>query len=97
MMYSVILYYHFTKIDELVRFWADHRRKCRELGLLGRVYIAQEGINGTLAGPVDKIDEYKRYLSSLPGFEPVQFKEDPCPQIPFVKLIRKDKILALNP
>lgn len=86
---STILYYNFTPIDEVKRFCADQRRKCKELNLLGRVYVSDQGINGTLAGEKEDIDKYKEFLTSLLGFTDTQFKEDILEHIPFVKLIVK--------
>ena len=86
-MVQVILYYNFAKIENLPKLSAEHRRTCKALGLLGRVYVASEGINGTLAGTQENIAAYKDYLRSLPGFGETQFKDDLYTQIPFVKLI----------
>jgi len=90
-MYNVILYYHFQLIDNAEQFSRDHKKKCLELDLLGRVYIASEGINGTLAGTPENIQKYKEYLWSLSGFEKTEFKEDQCDYIPFRKLIVKTR------
>jgi len=86
-MNQVILYYSFTRIENIEHFCADHRRKCRALNLLGRIYIASEGINGTLAGRPEDILAYEDYLHSIPGFESTEFKDDYCESVPFVKLI----------
>jgi len=86
-MTSVILYYNFSEIDNVSKFCAEHRRKCLELGLLGRVYIAKEGINGTLSGSPKAMGRYKEYVCLLSGFEGTQFKDDEYEENPFVKLI----------
>jgi UPF0176 protein len=88
-MFNVILYYNFTRLNHPEDFCQSHKKYCRGLGLKGRVYIAHEGINGTLAGSVAAIDEYKRHLTSLAGFERTEFKEELYTQIPFVKLTVK--------
>jgi len=88
-MVKVILYYNFHSINDLDQFCADHRRHCNNFDLLGRIYIAQEGINGTLAGTENKVSEYMNYLRSLPGFAGTDFKEDSCDYNPFRKLIVK--------
>lgn len=88
-MYDVILYYNFQSIKDSEQFCADHKRKCLSLDLLGRVYIAGEGINGTLAGTKENIQKYKQYLHSFSGFEGTEFKESQCAYIPFRKLIVK--------
>lgn len=90
-MNEVILYYNFSRIDDPETFVDQHKQRCRELGLLGRVYISKEGINGTLGGPVSQIDEYKKYLRSIEGLEDTEFKEDASETIPFAKLIVKQR------
>jgi UPF0176 protein len=100
-MYKVILYYKFVSLDanRLEIFCRTHRSKCKELGLLGRVFVAGEGINGTLAGAPGNIEAYKNYLRAIPGFETTDFKEDLCEDIPFERLsVRiRPEIVALKP
>jgi UPF0176 protein len=60
--WPVILFYKYVPIAEPELFVIEQRQLCAELGLKGRVLIAAEGINGTLAGPLDAV---KRYVSAL--------------------------------
>jgi len=90
-MYHVIAYYNFSRIGDPVRFCADHRRVCRDMGLKGRVYIAGEGINGTLAGGPEDIRKYKDFLRDLPGFEKTDFKHHLSATIPFDRLTVKTR------
>ena len=85
-MYRVILYYKFYTIEYPNQFCLKHKEKCQGLGLKGRVYIASEGINGTLAGESEAISQYKKYLSSINGFENTEFKEDIFSELPFQDL-----------
>ena len=98
-MNQVILYYKFNRVEEIERFIADHRRKCKELNLLGRIYISTEGINGTLSGEPADIESYKIFLTSLKGFEDTQFKEDQSEYVPFQKLIvrKRNELATLKP
>jgi len=86
-MYQIILYYNFSPIKNVPMFRADHKRKCQSLDLLGRVYVSENGINGTLAGTPENIEIYKNFLREQPGFEKTEFKEDASDRRPFVKLI----------
>ena len=97
-MYTVILYYNFKKIPDPKQFCQEHKGFCQSQGLKGRVYIAQEGINGTLSGTKENIERYKQYLCAQPGFSDTEFKEDDCSYIPFQKLIVKvrPEIVALK-
>ena len=93
-MYQVILYYNFKKIADPEAFCLDHKEKCRSLHLLGRVYIAREGINGTLTGSMEDIAAYKKYLCSLPEFTDTEFKDDYCDELPFTRLKIKTRAEA---
>ena len=89
MIYEVILYYNFSPIEDPKEFCKTHKTFMQNLQVKGRVYIGEEGINGTLAGTAQQMKEYKEYLWSLPGFEDTEFKTDECDEIPFAKLICK--------
>lgn len=90
-MNTVTLYYNFVTIADPERFCLEHKRFCQSLDLFGRVYIASEGINGTLGGSTENIQKYQNFLRTLPGFEKTQFKDDQCDHVPFVKLIVKTR------
>lgn len=97
-MYEVILYYNFSTIEEPERFCEEHKKFCKEIGLKGRIYISEEGINGTAAGTKEHIKAYKEFVWSLPGFEKTEFKTDEEEYIPFAKLICKtrEEIVSLH-
>jgi hypothetical protein len=47
-----ILFYKYVAIGEAVELVVEEQHAlCTRLGLLGRLLIAEEGINGTLSGP----------------------------------------------
>lgn len=98
MKYEVILYYYFHPIRNPEKFCKRHKKFLRELDVKGRVYINEEGINGTLGGTPEQMESYKKYLRSLPGFENTQFKTDPHDSVPFRKLICKvrDEIVSIH-
>ncbi len=97
-MYEVILYYKFTSIDDPEQFVADHKAFCKELGVKGRIYVGDEGINGTLGGTPEQVQKYKDHLTGINGFEGIDFKTDTSDYIPFAKLVCKtrDEIVALH-
>ncbi len=90
-MYKVILYYNFKPIEQVGSFISDHKRFCKDLQLKGRVYVSDEGINGTLSGKIADIEQYEAFLRSQPGFGDTEFKEDFSDTIPFAKLIVKHR------
>lgn len=93
---TILLYYKFHKISDPQCFRDQHQEFCLKQSLKGRVYIAHEGINGTVAGDVSATENYKKYLRSQPGFEDIEFKEEACDVIPFAKLKIKVRPHILN-
>jgi UPF0176 protein len=88
-MYEVILYYHFHEIVSPEEFCKAHKAKCKELGLKGRIYISEEGLNGTASGSSEQIEAYKQYVWALLGFDQTEFKQESYDEVPFAKLICK--------
>ncbi len=71
----VILFYKFTKLTDPQSVALAHKEKAKELGLLGRMIVADEGINATFEGEAEKIEEYKNFLHSDARFADVLVKE----------------------
>lgn len=91
MDYKVLLFYKYTNIEhpELVREW--QRALCAQYGILGRILISREGINGTIAGSVKQIRAYKTSMKQVPQFTDIQYKADKSQSLPFKKLIVKTR------
>ncbi|MDG5767038.1 rhodanese-related sulfurtransferase [Balneolales bacterium ANBcel1] len=89
--YSVILFYQFARIESPENMVAEQKQLCSGLGLKGRIYISDEGINGTLSGKTLDITGYKDALRSKEGFSGTEFKEDFSDEVPFAKLIVKHR------
>jgi UPF0176 protein len=65
-------------------------------GLLGSVLVAEEGLNGMLAGPAVTLDRFERALSEQSAFAGIAFKRSPCRTTPFerLKIRRKPEIVS---
>ena len=96
--FPVILFYKYVEIAEPAAFATAQREICVELGLKGRVLIAAEGINGTLAGPRSAIDRYMKALSRDARFSDITFKFSAGDAGTFPKLVVKvrKEIVTLN-
>ena len=68
---SFYKYTHFTKLpffrDELYKEW-------NELNILGRIYIASEGINAQISVPEHNWIKFKKKMESRPEFADMPFK-----------------------
>lgn len=87
--YHVILFYKYIAIAAPESFAAEQRALCAELGLKGRVLIAAEGINGTLAGPPEAVEKYVAGLRGDTRFADIEVKLSAGDAGTFPKLVVK--------
>lgn len=97
-MVDVLLYYHFQEVEDPDAFCKEHKAWLEENEIRGRVYISEEGINGTIGGTPEQMARYREYLRSIPGFEETEFKIDRSDEVPFAKLVCKvrQEIVAIH-
>lgn len=93
--YLILLYYCYTKIVDPEAFRVQHHLYCIENNLLGRIIIAEEGINGTISGLKTDCEKYMSHLHADQRFAHTEFKVETSPTHGFQKLnIRvKDEIV----
>jgi len=60
-----ISFYCYFKIEDTSQFRNDLYRQLKELGVLGRIYVASEGINAQISLPTDNLTAFKSYLFSI--------------------------------
>ena len=87
--FPVILYYKYVAIEDPVALVDAQRALCQSLGLKGRVLIATEGINGTLAGPAEGIEQYVASLRADTRFADIEIKRSEGDENTFPKLMIK--------
>ncbi|RPE04810.1 oxygen-dependent tRNA uridine(34) hydroxylase TrhO [Paenibacillus polymyxa] len=74
--YRILLFYKYVNIEDPATFTVEHLAYCKELGVKGRILIAEEGINGTLSGTVEQTEQYIRDLRANPKFHDIVIKID---------------------
>ncbi|WP_298784011.1 rhodanese-related sulfurtransferase [uncultured Marinococcus sp.] len=74
--YRVLLYYNYTYVEDPETFAAEHLAFCKEVGLKGRIIVAEEGINGTVSGTVEQTEAYMQELTGDERFKDTEFKVD---------------------
>ena len=72
--YQVILFYKFIHIKDPELLRDQQRALCEELGLMGRLLIASEGINGTFEGSTKAVKDYVEYMNNHELFSDMSFK-----------------------
>ncbi len=91
----IIIYYKYTPIADPAAFVAWLRLQCEEIGILGRMLVAKEGINGSVEGTAEQIAEYESRLraQTFCDLADVWFKSSPGTGHAFKKLkvkVRKE-------
>jgi UPF0176 protein len=62
---TTISFYCYFKIDDPVAFRNSLYKQLKELGVLGRIYLAPEGINAQISLPAEKMHSFRNYLGSI--------------------------------
>lgn len=62
---TTLSFYCYFKIEEPVVFRDTLYKELKEIGVLGRIYLAQEGINAQVSVPAGNFEHFKSYLYSI--------------------------------
>src|SRR5260370_14857446 len=84
--YNTLLYYCYSTIADAEQFAADHLNFCKSLNLVGRIIVAEEGLNGTVSGTADACETYMDTLHADFRFAGIDFKVDKVDEPSFVKM-----------
>src|SRR6188474_1931469 len=60
-----ISFYCYFKIEDPEKFRNDLYRHLKEIGVLGRIYVASEGINAQISLPTANLEAFRSYLYSI--------------------------------
>jgi UPF0176 protein len=85
-MYIVAALYHFTRFDDPDALRPALRKTCEDGGVTGSLLLANEGINGTIAGPRAGIDAALAHIKNLPGCADFIWKESTASAKPFKRM-----------
>ena len=93
--YIVILFYKFVDLADPKAVADAHKAKCLELGMKGRMIVAEEGVNGTFEGTSEAVEAYKAFVNSDERFAGILIKESAGTGSAFPKLsikVRKEVV-----
>lgn len=100
-MGKILLFYKYVDITYPGQIKKWQRKLCDELGLKGRIILAQEGINGTVGGSAEACQAYKEAMEAHELFGGIDFKESDggVEYFPRMRIVIKDEIchLGLDP
>ena len=85
-MFTIAALYHFCRLDDPEARRAPLLELCRDNGVTGSLILAEEGVNGTVAGTRDAIDAVLAHLRAWPGYAALEHKESHSAAQPFGRL-----------
>lgn len=88
---TVAALYRFATFDDPTAIQLVIAKLCQKHGIKGTLLIANEGINGTVAGKADAIDAVVEVLRALPGCAELDVKYSHADEMPFYRLKVKVK------
>lgn len=96
--FKVLLYYKYVHLDNPDTVRAQQRELCERLHIKGRILLATEGINGTVAGTPAEIDQYIAETSSYAPFADIEWKISWAGEqiFPKLKVKVRDEIVTLG-
>lgn len=86
MKYQTLLYYCYSTIENAEQFAADHLQFCKSINLVGRIIVADEGLNGTVSGSEESCRTYMDTIHADPRFAKTDFKIDDVAEPSFIKM-----------
>lgn len=84
--YLVAALYHFVSLPRFQSLQAPLQAVCDKEKIRGTLLLAQEGINGTIAGPEASIRRVLAYLRGIPEFQELHHKESWSDHQPFYRM-----------
>ena len=96
--YRIAALYKFGHIDNAVRHQPRLKTLAVANGVSGTLIVAEEGINGTIAGPPDGLEAVLDGIRIIPGFDDLEVKESWSNEQPFtrMKVHHKPEIVTMG-
>lgn len=85
-MYTIAALYHFTRFADPAAIRPALLDLCQTQQVKGTLLLANEGINGTIAGPRAGIDAVLTHIRTLPGCADLEWKEATSDHPPFARM-----------
>lgn len=95
---TVAALYRFTRFDDPAALRGPLLALCRQVGTMGTLLLAREGINGTIAGSENAIGQVLAQIRGMPGCSDLEVKFSHAPQLPFhrMKVRLKREIVTMG-
>ncbi|NJL48550.1 MAG: rhodanese-related sulfurtransferase [Leptolyngbyaceae cyanobacterium SM2_5_2] len=98
MVWTIATFYKFVPLADLDRLQLDVLAHCQQWELCGTILLAPEGINATVAGDRQSIDQLLAWLSGHAAIGSFEHQDFTTTRAPFerLKVKLKDEIVALG-
>ena len=95
--FTIVTFYQFKKITDILTIKNELSHFCKFNKIKGTIILAEEGINGTIAGISDSINKFESYLLKI-GFDNCSPKYSYSKFMPFfrLKVRHKKEIVTLR-
>jgi UPF0176 protein len=90
--------YKFAPFDDCAGIQKELLKLCRAQGIKGTLILAREGINGTIAGSDEAMEQVLSHIRQLPGCADIEVKFSSAPSPPFhrMKVRLKREIVTMG-
>ena len=97
-MGKILLYYKYVAIHDPLVIQSWQKELCAQLNLTGRIIIAHEGINGTVGGTLEAVENYKHAMLEHSLFSDIDFKisDGGSNCFPRMKIVVKNEIVRMG-
>ena len=83
--FTIVTFYQFKKIEDIFTIKNELSNFCKFNKIKGTIILAEEGINGTVAGLLDNIKKFEIYISKI-GYDYYNPKYSHSRYMPFFRL-----------
>ncbi|MEO6361347.1 MAG: rhodanese-related sulfurtransferase [Sphingomicrobium sp.] len=96
--FRVASFYQFTRFDDCADIQRMLKQGCSRGGVRGTLILANEGINGTIAGSSEAVEDVVRLIRSQPGCANLVVKDSSANAMPFhrMKVRIKPEIVTMG-
>lgn len=94
---TTISFYKYHLIADPARFRDDLYQSLEQLNVLGRIYLASEGINGQISVPTENLEKFRIFLYSIPFLDGIRLNyavDDNGKSFFKLKILVRKKIVA---
>lgn len=99
-MRRILLFYKYVHIEQVQPVCDWMRATCIGLDLKGRIILAVEGINGTVAGSVEATEAFTKIMDAHPLFKKIDFKDSVESGVhdyfPRLRVVVKNEIVRMD-